>query len=480
MQRLVPMLAAVLAASILYCNDAHSQLVAELGGGVGLQGITYLVVDTPANDLYLAGAFTWANNQQVSPGILRWGDEGLQSVGCGVGWDCVAFINQGGLQNPAFALAKWNGDLYLGGSFFFTLAGVEYNWVMRWDGAVWHPIPGIDGPVKSIKVIDDQLIVAGWFTYADTVLANGLARWDGGSWHRVLDVPAFYVGGGPNLVQDVEVYQGEWYLGGNLSSPARDLVKWNGNTWETVGGSFLGTFSQVNKLRVYNDRLYVAGSFSRCPEHAGVPTNPGSGIVAWDGTSWDDLGGGTCGSPNGSVLSMAWWNDELYACGIFDVMGGQPGGRLAKWDGERWCMLTPPSFWGVGGPAALEVYNDSLYIGGSFLVAGGDSMSCFVKWTGGDYTYSCGALSVEEVDAPATEALSCFPNPSDGILQITAPAWADCRCELRVRDAIGRLVMHRSFDCAELDVKALSPGAYSIQLRDPVSGQAALARFIRE
>lgn len=471
--------AASFAVLLLSSGLSHAQLVEELGGGVGLQGITYMLVDTPANDLYLAGAFTWANDQQVSPGILRWGEGGLESVGCGVGWDCVSFINQGGLLNPAFTLAKWNDELYLGGAFFFTLNGESVNRIMKWDGAQWHPIPGIDGPVKSIKVINDQLIVAGWFTYADTVLANGLARWDGTEWHRVLDVPVFSVGV-LNYVNDVVKYQDEWYLGGNLLSPARSLVKWNGTAWETVGGGFLGVYSQVNKLRVYDGRLYVAGSFSRCPEHAGVPSNPGSGIVAWDGSAWDDLGGGTCGSPNGSVLSMAWWNGQLYACGIFNTIGGQPGARLAKWDGERWCMMTPPDYFGGGGPAALEVYNDSLYIGGSFLVAGGDSLSCFVKWTGGDYTYSCGALSVEDEPSATQHSLICSPNPTSGELILGAPDWAQGGCTVSVMDQTGRVVLTSAYAReSRLDVARLACGAYAVILRDTI-GHFAIGRIVRD
>jgi len=450
-----------------------------MGGGVGLQGVQFAYVDSLSNDLYLAGQFSYANNLPTSPGIQLWNSEGLQPLGCGVEWDCISPGSGAPLGNPNWALAMWNGDLYFGGYIFFSRDGYTYNGIMRWDGSQWLPLGnGVDGPVKSIKVIDDQLIVAGWFTYADTVLANGLARWDGEAWHRVLDVPAFYVGGGPNLVQDVEVYQGEWYLGGNLSSPARDLVKWNGTTWETVGGGFLGTFSQVNKLRVYDGRLYVGGSFSRCPEHAGVPSNPGSGIVAWDGSAWDDLGGGTCGSPNGSVLSMTWWNDELYACGLFTVMGGQAGARLAKWDGERWCMMTPPEYWGGGGPGALEVYNDSLYIGGSFLVAGGDSLSCFVKWTGGDYTYSCGALGVEEANTEL-DGLICSPNPTNGILSLRAPSWANPDCTLRVLNAAGQVVMRTSFSPASsLDTESLPAGAYAVMLQHE-SGRFITGRFVK-
>jgi hypothetical protein len=463
----------------LWAATAWGQvLVQELGGGVGLQGVRAMVNDILADDLLVAGAFTYAHGVQVSPGIQRWGSAGLQSVGCGVAWDCVAFINEAGLQNPANAVARWNGDLFLGGQFFFTRDGIEYNRIMRWDGTAWHPLAGgTDGRVMSIKVIDDELIVAGWFTYADTVLTNGLARWDGTRWHRVLDVPQFSPGLA-NYVNDVEKYQDEWHLGGNLLSPARDFVKWNGLAWEPVGGGFLGTFSQVNKLRIHDGRLYVAGSFSRCPEHAGVPSNPGSGVVAWDGQQWDDLGGGTCGAYNGTVVDLTWWNEELYACGSFNVIGWQPGSGLAKWNGEHWCMLTPPGYWGNGGANALAVHHDSLYIGGAFLTAGPDSVSCFAKWVGGDYTYSCGAVSIPEVPAPSE--LTLHPNPVGDLLQFVAPAWVRQGDRIQILDAVGREVMSLRFvpDIA-IPTGMLASGSYSLRIMNPESLRSASARFVK-
>ena len=141
------------------------------------------------------------------------------------------------------------------------------------------------------------------------------------------------------MVQDVEKFQGQWYLGGNLPL-GRDLVRSTGQQWEIVGGGFTSAFSRVNKLKVHGDRLFVAGSFANCPP-LGNGMDPGNGIVAWDGNSWDDLGGGTCGSANGTVVDITWWNDTLYACGLFGRMGGAMGDRLARWDGEQWCMMTP-------------------------------------------------------------------------------------------------------------------------------------------
>lgn len=448
----------------------------ELGGGVGVQGVTQMLPDTLSDELLLAGSFTYANDVPVSPGILRWGMDGLTSVGCGVAWDCVTPLSQAGLGNPALSAVAWNGELYLGGAFFFTRDGTSYERIMRWDGIEWQAMPGIDGPIKSIKVIDGQLIVAGWFTYADTVLANGLARWDGDEWHRVVDVPQFY-SGDINRVNDVEKFQGEWYLGGNMSE-MHELAKYNGTNWEIVGGGFLGSFAQVNKLSTHDGRLYVAGSFNRCPEHAGVPSNPGSGIVAWDGAAWDDLGGGTCGASNGTVVSMTWWHDTLYACGNYDRIGGQAGDALAKWDGDQWCMLAPPGYWGNGGPNALAVFHDSLYIGGAFLVAGDDSVSCFGKWIGGDYTYSCGAITGTPDEEDEDGLFSIFPNPA--MTSFTLRDRDPNIARIEVRDMLGRIVISTNMGSSLVDVDDLSAGTYVVTALSRDGTPLGTARLVKQ
>lgn len=450
-------------------------LLEEVGGGVGLQGVAHLLTDEAGDRLLVTGAFTYANEVQVSPGILQWSASGLESIGCGVSWDCVSSTSQAGLGNRARSAAIWQDDIYVGGDFFFTRNGHEYNRIMQWDGSEWHPLArGTDGPVKSVKVIDGDLIVAGWFTYADTVLAHGLARWDGERWHRVLNVPEFYPSD-PNYVQDVVKYQGEWYLGGNMGS-VRNLVKWDGDSWEIVGGGFTGTFAQVNKLMVQVDKLYVAGSFSQCPPY-GNPNNPGSGIVSWDGTSWDDLGGGTCGAPVGEIYSMVWWNEELYVAGRFNMIGGVPGDKLAKWDGEEWCTLTPPGYFGNGTPGALAIYHDSLYIGGAFVEAGGYDVSCFGKWIGGDETYACGALTGLAEDPPSV-GFSVFPIPATD--QLTLQGLPRSTILLQVRDVLGREVLRTTVLPSSLSVGHLPTGTYSISAVDRSGQVITTARFVRE
>ncbi|HRH71373.1 MAG TPA: T9SS type A sorting domain-containing protein [Flavobacteriales bacterium] len=346
---------------------------------------------------------------------------------------------------------------------------------MQWDGSEWSPLAGgTDGPVKSVKVINDELIVAGWFTYADTVLANGLARWDGERWHRVVDVPPFYNGDGPNQIWDVEKYQGQWYIGGSLPV-VDDLARWNGSSWEQVGG-FLGGISAITRLRVYDERLFVAGSFSQCPPN-GVASNPGSGIVAWNGSTFDDLGGGTCGSTVSEVIGMAWWNDELYVAGRFNMIGGVPGDKLAKWDGEEWCTLTPPGYFGNGTPGALAIYHDSLYIGGAFVEVGGYDVSCFGKWIGGDETYACGALTGMTED-PSSPGFSVFPNPTTD--QLIFQGLPSSTTTLRIRDVLGREVLRTSALSSTLYVGHLPPGTYSLSAFDRSGQVVATARFVRQ
>ena len=74
------------------------------------------------------------------------------------------------------SVVAWSGELYASGS-FTSSNGLALNNVARFDGANWQPLlTGCDGPVYSLRAYPDGLYAAGWFTYADTVEANGLAR----------------------------------------------------------------------------------------------------------------------------------------------------------------------------------------------------------------------------------------------------------------------------------------------------------------
>lgn len=445
----------ILACALLGLKGASAQPWLEgMGGGIGPQGVIRMSNDLDGDGLIIAGAFAYANGAQVSPGVVRWRDGVFESIGCGVEWDCVSFINNGGVP-PSLGLAEWNGSLFLGGEWSFTRNDQEFNFIMQWNGQDWEPLgQGLDDKVTSIRVIDDQLIVTGWFQYADTVLANGLARWDGQRWHRVVDVPQFFPGHA-NYINDVALFEGEWYIGGVLLGMG-DIARWNGENWEQVGGGFAGSYSSVQKLDVHEDRLYISGTFSACPPF-GVPANPGSGIVAWDGSGWDGLGGGTCGAGVPDVFGTTWWNGDLYVGGRFDRIGDVPCGQIAQWDGEEWCALLPQGFFTGGGPNALAVLNDSLYIGGSFTEAGDPPIHSFAKWIGGDQRFGCGVvLGMEETEI--VQEWAVYPNPAVGYVDIAAiPAGAST---FLLVDALGRRVSEFPAR-SRVEFEGVAPGCYT-------------------
>lgn len=433
-------------------------------------------VDTVQDRILIAGSFAYADSLPVSPGILQWDSQGYSSLGCGVEWNCVTPGSWAGLANSSQTVTTWQGDVYLGGDWSFTRDGVLYDHIMRWDGEAWHPLgAGCDGKVKSIRVINDQLIVAGWFTYADTVLANGLARWDGVRWHKVVEVPEFFPGS-TNQIEDVNLYQDAWYIGGQLPGEG-DLLRWNGGSWETVGQGFHSAFSQVNSLEVHADKLYIAGSFARCLP-LGNGLDPGTGVVAWDGAQWDDLGGGTCGSTNGAVFDIRWIGEELYAVGIFNRIGGQPCGKVAKWNGTEWCPLVPENYWGSGNLGDIVSYRDTLYIGGAFNVAGYEETSSFVRWTGGDHTEGCGALvSVGEHELVEDPPLF-HPNPA-GDRIVIEPTRLKPGAWVRLTDATGRTVYQGPLaNDGVLDVQALRPGPYLVHMHHRESAVPEVQRLL--
>src|SRR5262245_29744756 len=120
------------------------------------------------------------------------------------------------------------------------------------------------------------------------------------------------------------------YVGGSFSSAhgldgTRGIARWDGTQWSSVGGGLDGG---ARCFLVYDDglgggpALYVGGGFTMA---GGVAAE---GIARWDGSDWSALGGGIGTIPNHAVNALAEFDDgtgpALYACGTFDLAGGQP------------------------------------------------------------------------------------------------------------------------------------------------------------
>ncbi len=232
--------------------------------------------------------------------------------------------------------------LYVGGQ-FSTAGGATAKSIARWDGASWSPV-GTTGAVNggtvyaiAIDETDGFVYVGGSFANMDNVTGTrNIAKWDGQTWATV--------GGGMSQsntgMRSLVFFDGDLYAGGYLNEiggvTAHKLAKWNGSTWSSLPGDPIGLTDHVQAMIVWNDggddALYIGGDFE----------NVGGGtaldyIFKWNGSQLLSVGRGT----NDDVEAMAVFNGELYIGGQFTEVYQADGTALAaekvaRWDGAMW------------------------------------------------------------------------------------------------------------------------------------------------
>lgn len=318
-----------------------------------------------------------------------------------------------GLDGTVEALAVFDDGsgaaLYAGGR-LESAGGQPASRVARWDGNAWSPLgSGVDGGpfprIASLAVFDDgsgaALYAGGAFTGAGGAPASHIAKWDGNSWSPL--------GSGVNgVVRALAVFDDgsgtALYAGGAFTgaggAPASHIAKWDGASWSPLGG---GTGGEVHALAVFDDgtgaALYAGGWFSSA---GGVAA---SMIARWDGSAWSPLGSGLGGGESPPIVeALAVYDDgsgaALYAGGWFNSAGGQPAGRIARWDGGTWSAL------GNGMDVlfnawvrTLAVFDDgsgaALYAGGRFEYAGDQAANNIAKWDGSAWSPLAGGLDGE-------------------------------------------------------------------------------------
>lgn len=124
-------------------------------------------------EFYVGGAFQNWNATLAT--LIKWN---------GSAWEDVVLGTLNGSINP-FTAEVYNNELYMGG--IISTSDSLGSGVVRYDGNVWKSVEnGIHGGstprVYALKQINDQLIVAGAFDSAGTILAGNIAAWDGSNW----------------------------------------------------------------------------------------------------------------------------------------------------------------------------------------------------------------------------------------------------------------------------------------------------------
>ena len=247
----------------------------------------------------------------------------------------------GELGNPSssmntdtiYTFATFNNALFAGGSFEMPL-GPEY--FARWDGTKWlsiasfWPALGSEKPaINAMCVYNNALILGGSFSEAGSVLAQNIVAYGSGSSWEAL------AGGVDGMVNSLTVYSNQLIVGGYFSSvnggmAANNIAQWSGTSWSTLGEGLTGFLHYTNVwvLTVYNNELIAGGYFSTADKYVAARN-----IARWDGFSWRSVGGGVAGSTSSAnvVTAMRDYQGSLVAAGFIYEAGDFPANFSAQW-----------------------------------------------------------------------------------------------------------------------------------------------------
>ncbi|TLY18813.1 MAG: LamG domain-containing protein, partial [Nitrospirae bacterium] len=292
-------------------------------------------------------------------------------------------VNNSQLNGQVYAVAVYQGQLYVGGSFTSVNGLATCTKLCRWDGSAWSAVgtwsTGLSpGDVRALAVYNGKLYVGGLFgTAAGIANCLRLCRWDGSNWS---EATGFAPGTSLTALYALAEYNGYLYAGGNWNKVGgvtlcKNICRWDDSSWSGVGTTLAST---VYSFATYNGLLYVGGNFSS----NGLPANCDR-LCSWNGTAWSALPNGIQGL-NNNVFALGVYNGLLYVGG--DYTTGSFGSYLGSFDGGA---STPVA--GVNGAVrAVASYCGEVYVGGDFTTIAGNGFQYLARarWNGSTSTWS--------------------------------------------------------------------------------------------
>ncbi len=213
--------------------------------------------------------------------------------------------------------------------------------------------------VNALAVHNAELYQGGEFGGCMNRIVNNVARWDAHRWAGVGAGLAYYVYAlvefdDPNTPEGALLFAG---AGDGVYQQPDDPNDPN-EPWPLVGGSD----APVRALAVFEGALYAGGEFT---EIGGEDANY---IARWNGTAWEEVGGGVgpdpndANSPPAKVLALTVFDggggEALFAGGTFLTAGGLSAKRIARFRDGTWSALVR-SAPRRGDPLRHRVLNDA-------------------------------------------------------------------------------------------------------------------------
>lgn len=468
---LVLMAAGIMPAATGQAWTDVGDIVFPMGGNV------YPVYGDSVLDMLLVGATderVYVPGDTLYPaGISRWDGSTWSTFP-----DTLQACN--GVCQGIFSFSRRPGSLLVSGGFNWQDTNGLYQayfaeWIyaeQRWQGiGCYEPVSnGIQFIVPS--AVNDTLFFTGYWGSLCGLPESNIFMYDGSGFHPFplgADIPltsADYIG-------FVFRYQGLWYVTGlfqDQQGTTRGMMRYNGAAWEPVAG--FETYAPIKDVLIHNDTLYLCGYFYEGP---GVPGNM---VVAYDGQTWNNLGGGITFDDQGSTLGvthdMLFWRDKLYVCGQFYRAGGAPVEHIAQWDGHRWCgsgadFAPDNAIW------SMTVWRDTLYVAGGFSSVNGQPASRVAQFMGSVFEEVCSpAVGLAELGRPgALHAVAL----GDGRWSVVLPA-ANTYQVTDMRGAVVQRGRALGTGATVVDLGGLAPGMYALAVV-PVHGPLQVAKLFR-
>ncbi len=266
--------------------------------------------------------------------------------------------------------------------------------VWMWDGATWAMIGG-DGINASWADQTFEYVYSietdGTNIYAGLGSTAGDAevwRWDGTTWEKIGGdaVNSSWQINMFELVSALDYFGGSLYAGLGSSANDAEVWRWNGTDWTKVGGDSL------NSGWTTNFELVAAFANDGTNLYAGIGSSANDAEVwRWNGTSWSKIGGDSLNSgwtTNYETVRALYWHGSTLYAGLGDSTGD---GEVWSWNGSAWTK--------IGGDSINSGWNsDYEYViafshDGSNLYAGlgsGNGDGEVWSWNGSSWTKVAG------------------------------------------------------------------------------------------
>jgi hypothetical protein len=350
---------------------------------------------------------------------------------------------------------------------FDSIGGVWSPAIVQLEGNDFLPLDW--GDLSEVIMISEllewqgDLLAVGQFASIDGLNSPCIARWDGTDWKAVGTGLPGYNGNG-FLIEAVE-YKGRLYAGGNFSHQGEQwdlMVLENGQWTKPPGWSISDPFSNITAMEVFDGYLYVAGQFTK------AGGSLGNNILRFDGEQWEELGDGT----SFKIWDLHATTDYLLVAGNFQAVDALSTSHLAIWTGNSWCKAHH-AFFPNGSIQSMAFYQDTLFVLGGFDFIDNEAVPGFAKRneTGPPLPFDCIPIisSVPKV-VDLNPNLFIWPNPATELLFIELPAGLQFPAQLEIIHPNGRIEKTQLNNNAGLTVEwaidQLPQGAYWIRVAD--------------